>query len=69
MLVICSIVLAIDAGGIGVFSNADVEGKILKESHEQYLVDFSEGVTKYNIMGKKEDYSKVLVEKTKCVKE
>ncbi len=68
MLVMCSILLTINAG-IPVITRADVEGKILKESDENYLVDFSKGLSGYNLVGNPKDYSKVLVKKTECVKE
>ncbi len=69
MLVICSILLAVDAGGIAFISKVDVEGKVLEQSTQKYLVDFSNGVTKYKLAGKPEDYKKVLVNKDECVKE
>jgi len=69
MLVVCTIALAINTGGINIISKADVEGKLLKEDSYKYLVDFTEGVKKYNIAGKPEDYNKVIVNKDDCVKE
>lgn len=69
MLIVCSILLAIDASGIPFLVRGDVEGKILKESQENYLVDFSKGVTSFKLAGKPEDYKKVLIKKTDCVKE
>ena len=69
MLLMCTIMLAIDAGGIAWLSNADVEGKLIKESDSKYLVDFSQGVKEFKLAGKPSDYAKVLVDKDKCVKE
>ena len=69
MLVICSLLITVNAGGVGWQTKADTEGKILKESPDNYLVDFSEGVKEYRLMGKPSDYKKVLVKKTDCVKE
>jgi hypothetical protein len=69
MFVICSIALAINGGGINFLVKEDTEGRILKESETKYLVDFSEGVTKFKLAGKPEDYNKVLVDKTECIKE
>jgi hypothetical protein len=69
MFVICSIALVINGGGINFLVKEDTEGRILKESETKYLVDFSEGVTKFKLAGKPEDYNKVLVDKTECIKE
>jgi hypothetical protein len=69
MLVVCSILLAIKVGEIGMESRVDVEGKLLKESDTKYLVDFREGVKKYNFTGSPSDYEKVIVDKTECIKE
>jgi hypothetical protein len=69
ILVICSILLTVDAGGIPVITQATVEGKLLKESSQNLLVDFSEGVTEFKLAGKPSDYKKVLINKTECVKE
>ena len=71
MLIICTIALTIQSF-VPVIAEFDVEGKILKESEESYLVDFSETLSdksKYALSGKPEDYKKVLVKKSKCVKE
>lgn len=68
MLVICSIIVAINAG-IPVLSKYDVEGTVLKEGPAKYLVDFSKGFKGFKLAGKPEDYSKVLVDKSDCVKE
>ena len=68
MLVICSILITVNAG-IPMSVRQDVEGKILKEGDTKYLIDFSQGVKKIKSIDKSEDYSKVLVDKTKCVKE
>lgn len=69
MFVICSIALAINGGGLNWIVKTDVEGRLIKENETKYLVDFSQGVTKYKIAGKPEDYSKMLVDKKECIKE
>ncbi len=68
MNIICTILLTINVGKIPFIQYEDTEGTILKESNTKYLVDFSEGVKNFNITGKPENYSKVLVDKEKCVK-
>jgi hypothetical protein len=69
MMVVCSLFITVNAGGVPVMSKADVEGKLLKEDQTKYLVDFSEGVKKYDITGKPEYYKKTLVNKNDCIKE
>ena len=69
MLVVCSIVIAVSVGGVNVFSKTDVEGKLLKENDSKYLVDFSEGVKKFNAVGDPNAYAKFLVNKDDCIKE
>jgi hypothetical protein len=69
MLVVCTIALAINSGGISVNINADVEGKLLKEDSYKYLVDFSKDLKRFDLSGKPSDYKKVLVNKTDCIKE
>lgn len=65
--IICTIVIAINFGGVGFITKADVEGKILRASQTKYLVDFSEGVKKYPLAGRPEDYSSVVVDKKDCL--
>jgi hypothetical protein len=69
MLVMCSLLLTIKVGDVNMLTRSDVEGRILKEDGPKYLVDFSEGVKRFDIAGKTEDYKKVLINKTECVKE
>ena len=69
MFVICSLLLTIKAGNINIVQRSDVEGRLLKEGSNNYLVDFREGVKKFNLAGKPEDYNKVLIKKTECIKE
>lgn len=69
ILVVCSLALAINAGGINILSKADVEGVLLKENDTKMLVDFSKGLKRFNLAGKPEDYKKVLVDTTDCIKE
>lgn len=66
---ICTIAIAINVGGIGFITKADVQGKLLSQSNTKYLMDFSEGVKRYKLAGSPEDYKKILVDKTACVKE
>lgn len=68
VLVFCALQVAINAG-IPFIITENVEGKLIKETKENYLADFSEGVKKFNLSGKPEDYKKVLIKKSECVKE
>jgi hypothetical protein len=68
--VVCSIVIAVQSF-VPVMVRADVSGTLLKEGITKYLVDFSKDLSntkKYSLVGKPEDYSKVLVDKKDCVK-
>jgi len=67
-LVICSILVIIDAGGILFQVRENTKGKIIAESANSFLVDFSEGVKGYKLGNKPSDYTEVLVDKNKCVK-
>lgn len=70
VLLICTLQFAINTDlGIPFLVKANVEGRLVKESDTKYLVDFSNGLKKYNLAGKPADYKKVLVEKTECIKE
>lgn len=68
MLMVCSIVLSINIGGITMLSKYDVEGKYLAQSNYNYLVDFTEGVKQFKVEDA-QAYKKVLVNKFDCVKE
>ncbi len=68
IILVCSILVTVDAGGFAVMDKIDVEGKQISSSEKKYLVDFSEGVKKYNLVGDPSDYSEVLVDKSDCVK-
>ena len=63
-VLVCTISIVVS----GFFTNADVEGKLISQSETKYLVNFSEGVKKFDITGKPSDYSQVLVNKYDCVK-
>ena len=69
ILLICKLLVTIDGGGIPFLVQTDTEGKLIKESNENYLIDFSKGVKNYTLVGKPSDYSKVLISKDKCIKE
>lgn len=68
MNIICLIMLTLDAGGINVISEQTVKGKVIGEGSISYLVDFSNGIKKYDIVGNPKDYSEILVSKDKCIK-
>ena len=68
MILVCSIVLAIKFDGLAFIQKVDVQGTKISESSTTYLVDFSNNLGEYNLAGKPEDYSKVLVDKKGCVK-
>jgi hypothetical protein len=65
---VCSILITVNGGGFGIASKADVEGKLISQSDTKYLVDFSDGVKKFDIFGKPSNYDEVLVDKSDCVK-
>lgn len=68
-LVVCSILLIIDAGagsGGGYAAKADVEGVVLGYGPTKLMVDFSKDVKRFNIMDKTKDYARVLVDKQDC---
>lgn len=67
--VICHILITISASGVAMDVRKDVEGLILLENDYKYIVDFSEGVKKYNVIGKRSEYKKILVDKDQCAKE
>lgn len=67
MFVICVLAIAIDFG-IPMISEVGVRGKVLKTSKTKYLVDFSKGLEEYKLVGKPSDYSKILINKSECVK-
>lgn len=54
---------------INVLTVTESRGKLLERSEEKFLVDFSEDVKQYNLVGSPKDYSRVLVNKSQCVKE
>lgn len=67
-LIVCNILLVVgNPGEVHFMTKASVEGKILATDNSHYLVDFTEGVKKYPLADG--DYSKVLVNRTDCVKE
>lgn len=66
MFVQCLITVTFFLGKIGFIQNEQVRGKILSSNEYNLLVDFSEDAKKKSLYG---DYSKVLVNKNKCVKE
>jgi hypothetical protein len=66
--IICTIAIMVYSDTVGIQQSKDVEGKLLYESQYKYVVDFSQGVKKYNVPSTF-DYSKVLVNKDQCVRE
>ncbi len=68
MLVICSLLITINAGGIPWMGKFDAKGKVLSSSKLLYLVDFSHDLDRYNLFGNSQDYSKVLIDKSECVR-
>lgn len=68
--VLCMIIVAIDANGVNILHNMDVEGKVVSSNDTKYLVDFSKGIEKRKNQGIKiigEDFKR-LVDKEVCVK-
>jgi len=68
MFVVCSILLTISVGGVGIMNKTDVEGRLLKEDSSKYLVDFSDNAKVKGALNP-DDYKKMLVEKNDCIKE
>jgi len=69
MLAVCAIMIAVGSKDLPFLVKADVEGKILKESSENYLMDFSVDIKKRSSIENPEDWKKILVKKSDCVKE
>lgn len=69
ILLVCKLLVTVNGGGIPFLVETNTEGKMIRESAENYLVDFSKGVKDYALVGKPSDYKKVLISKDKCVKE
>jgi len=68
MMVICSVLIALSVGDIVIVNDIAVEGKVLSAGEGKYLIDFSEDLkTRKGLAGKPADYTKVLVDKDKCV--
>jgi hypothetical protein len=67
MYVICALMLAFRP--IPVVSKTNVEGRLIKESPENYLVDFSESIKALGAREDPNDYKKFLIKKTECIKE
>lgn len=66
--IICTITLMVNMGGFYVQSFPEqVKGKILNESTENYLVDFTNGIhSDWKV--DKNAYKEVIVPKNKCIK-
>jgi hypothetical protein len=71
VMLICALQFFVNTDlGIPFQVKENVEGRLLKESDSKYLIDFTQGLKKYKALsGKPEDYNKVLVDKTECIKE
>lgn len=67
MIVTCVISIAIMTGGIPWINEVAVDGRVKNSNQTHYLVDFTNGLKKYNTP-ENSDYSNILVEKTQCVK-
>ena len=65
LIVICLIEVVISINSIYFIQKEQIEGKIIKEDINNYLVDFSEEAKKLNLIG---EYSSKLVLKTACIK-
>lgn len=66
MIVQCLITVTFFIGKIGFIQSEQMRGKIISSNEYNLLVDFSEEAKKKEFTG---DYSKVLVNRNKCVKE
>jgi hypothetical protein len=68
MLLICVLSFTIN-NGIPWLVKDNVEGKLVSEGQSKYLVDFTNGLKKFPLTVDPQNYNKVLVKKTDCVKE
>ena len=68
-LLVCTIAVVVNAGGINMETKADVEGKLVKEGYSKYIVDFRDGLKKYPKVINRQNYEKILVDKSDCVVE
>jgi len=69
MFLICVVSIAINVGGLPFVSKVEAKGKAILELEYKYLVDFSGGVKKYNLVGKPYDYKRILIDKKQCIKD
>jgi hypothetical protein len=68
-MLVCTIAVIVNMGGINAESTADVEGTLLHASDTKYVVDFREGLKKYPKVVHPENYDKKIVNKSDCVTE
>lgn len=64
MDILCIVALCFSWGDVNFIQNEQWQGHLLQETTTHYLIDFS----KNDHLCKKTSYSKVLVEKDRCVK-
>jgi hypothetical protein len=69
MVLICVVSIAINVGGLPFISKIEAKGKAILELESKYLVDFSDGVKKYNLVGKPSDYKRIFINRKQCIKE
>ena len=66
MVVWCTLLVMINYGGINFQAETAAKGKVISETKENYLVDFSEYANEKDYVG---NYSRKLMNKDNCVGE
>ncbi len=69
MFLVCVVSIAINVGGLPFVSKVEAKGKAILELQSEYLVDFSGGVKKYNLVGNPSDYKRIFINKKNCIKD
>jgi hypothetical protein len=67
MFVICNVAAILAVLNLG--PNTNLEGRLVQEKDNKYIVDFSKGITEYKLNGKPSKYKKVVIDKNECMKE
>lgn len=66
---LCTLSFVVNSGSINWWVKESIEGKLIKEGESKYIVDFREGLKKYPLTVNPQNYDKVLINKSDCVKE
>lgn len=68
MMLMCVITILLDIRGVSTPSEEDVTGRLIVNYNKVYLMDFSDGVKKFNVVDSPQNYSRVVVSAKNCVK-